>query len=53
MIRWEKLMLFFVLSSHDTLNNASCITAFSVWVDGWLALGKQVDNVAAEGFTVG
>lgn len=50
MMKWK--MLMFLFSSHDTFNS-SCITVFSVSVDGWLALVKQVGNVAAEGFTVG
>lgn len=51
MIRWEKFLLF-VFWSHAILN-ARCIAVLSVWADGWLASEKQVDNVAAEGFTVG
>lgn len=51
MIKWKKLLLF-VFWPHATLN-ACCIAVFSVWADGWLTSEKQVDSVAAEGFTVG
>lgn len=49
----EKSCCFCFYSLLTTKPNACCITVFSVWVDGWPALGKQVDIVPAEGFTVG
>lgn len=58
MIRWgkKKLMLLFLFSFHDT-PNPSCVSGFFMCgrMAGWLAgFGKkQVENVAAEGFTAG